>query len=272
MLEILKVILFGIVQGVTEWLPISSTGHMILLDQFIKLDVRPEFWDIFLVIIQLGSIMAVVVLYWNRLFPFTFKEGFKIDKEKFSMWFKILFASIPAGIVGVLWDDVFTRLFYNYITVAIMLILFGILFIVVERYKKDKPSKINSISEITYNAAFMIGIFQTIAAVFPGTSRSGATIIGALMIGLSRTVATEFTFFLAIVAMFGGSALKLLKAGIIFTTQEIILLLIGMIVAFIVSIWVIKMLLSYIKKNDFTIFGWYRIALGIIVLLLFNLL
>lgn len=272
MIEILKVVLFGIVQGVTEWLPISSTGHMILLDQFIKLDVRPEFWDIFLVVIQLGSIMAVVVLYWNRLFPFTFKEGFSIDKDKFSMWFKILFASIPAGIVGVLWDDVFTRLFYNYITVAIMLILFGILFIVVERYKKDKPSKINSISEITYNAAFMIGIFQTIAAVFPGTSRSGATIIGALMIGLSRTVATEFTFFLAIVAMFGGSALKLLKASIVFTTHEIILLLIGMIVAFIVSIWVIKMLLSYIKKNDFTIFGWYRIGLGIIVLLLFNLL
>lgn len=272
MLEIIKIIIFGIVEGITEWLPISSTGHMILVDEFIKLDVRPEFWEVFLVVVQLGAIMAVVVLYWNKLFPFTFDKGVKIDKDKFSMWFKILVASVPAGVVGVLWDDVFNKLFYNYVTVAIMLIIFGVLFIVIENLKKGKGSRINSISEITYNAAFIIGIFQLIAAVFPGTSRSGATIIGALLIGVSRTVAAEFTFFLAIPAMFGGSALKLLKAGIAFTTQEWILLVIGMIVAYIVSVWAIKFLMSYIKKHDFKVFGWYRIILGILVLGYFILL
>lgn len=269
MIEILKVIVFGIVEGITEWLPISSTGHMILLDEFVTLDVSPQFWEMFLVVIQLGAILAVVVLYWNQLFPFTFNKGIKIDTDTFSMWFKILVASIPAGVVGILWEDQFNTWFYNYFTVAIMLIVFGILFIVIEKFRKNQSSKVNSIAQITYKIAFFIGIFQTIAAVFPGTSRSGATIIGALLIGVSRTVAAEFTFFLAIPAMFGGSAIKLLKFGFVFTSQEIILLLIGTIVAFIVSIWVIKFLMTYIKKHDFTAFGWYRIALGILVLLYF---
>jgi undecaprenyl-diphosphatase len=272
MIEILKVIIFGIVEGITEWLPISSTGHMILLDEFIKLDVSPEFWDLFLVVIQLGAIIAVVFLYWDKLFPFTFSNGINIDKKKFSMWFKILVASVPAGIVGVLWDDVFNDLFYNYITVAIMLIIFGVLFIGIEKYQKDKLPKIASIAEITYSTAFIIGVFQLIAAVFPGTSRSGATILGALLLGVSRSVAAEFTFFLAIPAMFGGSAIKLLKAGIAFTAQEWLLLLIGMIVAFMVSIVAIKFLVSYIKKNDFKVFGWYRIVLGILVFAYFIIL
>ncbi|MFV0392827.1 MAG: undecaprenyl-diphosphate phosphatase, partial [Coprobacillaceae bacterium] len=205
----------------------------------------------------------------NQLFPFSFKDGIKIDSDKFSMWFKILVASVPAGIVGILWDDVFNELFYNYVTVAIMLIIFGILFIIIEKYNANKSYKINSISEITYNVALIIGIFQMIAAVFPGTSRSGATIIGALLLGVSRTVAAEFTFFFAIPAMFGGSAIKLLKFGLNFTQSEIILLLIGMIVAFIISIWIIKFLMSYIKKHDFKVFGWYRIVLGILVLAYF---
>lgn len=271
MIEILKVIVFGIVEGITEWLPISSTGHMILLDEFIKLDVRPAFWDVFLVVIQLGAILAVVFLYWNRLFPFTFSPSFKPDKKKFSMWFKILVASVPAGIVGILFDDLFNELFYNYITVATMLILFGILFIGIENKQKGKLAKTRSIADITYKEAFIIGIFQTIAAIFPGTSRSGATILGALSIGISRTTATEFTFFLAIPAMFGGSAIKLLKAGIDFTFQEWSLLLLGMLIAFIVSILAIKFLLTYIKKNDFKIFGWYRIVLGILVFVYFLL-
>lgn len=270
MIEIIKVIFIGIVQGITEWLPISSTGHMILLNEFIKLNVSPEFWEMFLVMVQLGSIMAVVVLYWDKLVPFNFKNGTKIDMEKLSMWFKIVVASIPAAIVGILFEDEFNRLFYNYTTVAVMLILFGILFIIIENYKKNKSDRIDTISEITYGAALIIGIFQMIAAVFPGTSRSGSTIIGALLIGISRTVAAEFTFFLAIPAMFGGSALKLLKFGFDFQASELIILLVGMIVAFLVSIWAIRFLMSYIKRNDFKAFGWYRIILGILVLLYFG--
>lgn len=270
MIEIIKVIFIGIVQGITEWLPISSTGHMILLNEFIKLNVSPEFWEMFLVMVQLGSIMAVVVLYWDKLVPFNFKNGTKIDMEKLSMWFKIVVASIPAAIVGILFEDEFNRLFYNYTTVAVMLILFGILFIIIENYKKNKSDRIDTISEITYGAALVIGIFQMIAAVFPGTSRSGSTIIGALLIGISRTVAAEFTFFLAIPAMFGGSALKLLKFGFDFQASELIILLVGMIVAFLVSIWAIRFLMSYIKRNDFKAFGWYRIILGILVLLYFG--
>lgn len=266
MSEILKTILLGIVEGITEWLPISSTGHMILLDEFIKLDVSPEFLEMFLVVIQLGAIMAVVVLYWKKLFPFTMKAGIQIDKDKCIMWFKILIASIPAGIVGILFDEQLNALFYNYTTVAIMLILFGILFIVIENNRHGKSSKVNSIADITYRDAFIIGIFQLIAAAFPGTSRSGATIVGALLLGISRTTAAEFTFFLAIPAMFGGSALKLLKFGFAFTGNEMMILSIGMLVAFVVSIVVIKFLMSYIKKHDFKIFGWYRIILGITVL------
>ncbi|HIT08973.1 MAG TPA: undecaprenyl-diphosphate phosphatase [Candidatus Merdivicinus faecavium] len=270
-IEILKAILYGIVEGITEWLPISSTGHMILLDQFVKLDVSESFWEMFLVVIQLGAIMAVVVLYWNKLFPFRIGQKDWIDKEKFSMWFKILVASIPAGVVGVLWDDELNALFYNPVTVAVMLILFGVLFIWIENRNKGKRARVNSIAEITYTSALLIGFFQLIAAVFPGTSRSGATIVGALLIGISRTTAAEFTFFLAIPAMFGGSAIKLLKFGFDFQPAELVILLVGMVVAFVVSMLAIKFLMGYIKKHDFKVFGWYRIALGVLVLLYFFL-
>lgn len=270
-IEILKTIVLGIVEGITEWLPISSTGHMILVDEFIHMDITPEFKEMFLVVIQLGAILSVVVLYFSKLFPFTINHGVHIDKEKFSMWFKIIVATIPAALIGVLFEDQMNQYFNNYQTVAIMLILFGILFIVVENYNKKRNPKVNSIAEITYNTAFLIGIFQLIAAVFPGTSRSGATIIGALLLGVSRTVATEFTFFLAIPAMFGASLLKIMKFGFTFTSSEIMILLVGMLTAFIVSILAIKFLMGYIKKNDFKPFGWYRIILGIIVLLYFFL-
>lgn len=270
-IEILKTIVLGIVEGITEWLPISSTGHMILVDEFIHMDITPEFKEMFLVVIQLGAILSVVVLYFSKLFPFTINHGAHIDKEKFSMWFKIIVATIPAALIGVLFEDQMNQYFNNYQTVAIMLILFGILFIVVENYNKKRNPKVNSIAEITYNTAFLIGIFQLIAAVFPGTSRSGATIIGALLLGVSRTVATEFTFFLAIPAMFGASLLKIIKFGFTFTSSEIMILLVGMLTAFIVSILAIKFLMGYIKKNDFKPFGWYRIILGIIVLLYFFL-
>ncbi len=271
-IEIIKAIILGIVEGITEWLPISSTGHMILVDEFLFLNTSDAFKDLFFVVIQLGAILAVVVMYWKRLIPFSFKRGFRLDNEKISMWFKILVASIPAGVIGILFDDVFTALFYNYQTVAIMLIIFGILFIVIENKNKHHRPRVNSISRINYPLAFAIGVFQLIAAVFPGTSRSGATIVGALMLGVSRTVAAEFTFFLAIPAMFGASALKLVKffmAGQVMTGGEVGILVVGMVVAFIVSIIAIRFLMSYIKKNDFKVFGWYRIILGIIVLVYF---
>ena len=271
-IEILKAIILGIVEGITEWLPISSTGHMILVDEFLKLKVRPEFMEMFLVVIQLGAILAVILIFWKKIFPFSFKNGMKIKKDIFEMWFKIIVACIPAAVVGLLFDDYLNALFYNPITVAIMLIIFGILFIVVENYYKGKSPKINSLSQITYEVAIIIGIWQLIAAVFPGTSRSGATIVGALLIGVSRTVAAEFTFFLAIPVMFGASALKLVKFGFAFKANELILLVIGMVVAFAVSVWAIKFLMSYIKKNDFKVFGWYRIILGIIVLAYFYML
>lgn len=266
MIDILKAILFGIVEGITEWLPISSTGHMILLDEFVKLDVTEAFWEVFLVVIQLGAIFAVVLIYWDKLFPFRVKGHWAIDSKKMNMWFKILVASVPAGVIGVLFDDILNEWFYNYHTVAIMLILFGILFIIIEDRNHGQVPRVRSISAIGYPTAFLIGIFQMIATIFPGTSRSGATIIGSLLIGVSRTVAAEFTFFLAIPAMFGGSAIKLLKTDAIFSGKEIGILVIGMLVAFVVSIFAIKFLMSYIKKHDFKVFGWYRIVLGILVL------
>lgn len=272
-LEIIKAIILGIVEGVTEWLPVSSTGHMILVDEFLKLNVSKEFMEMFLVVIQLGAILAVILLYWKKIFPFKFDNGVKVEKDTIIMWVKILIACVPAAIVGLLWDDYLNALFYNPTTVAIMLILFGILFIVIENYNKGKNPKINSLTEITYTVAVMIGLFQLIAAIFPGTSRSGATIVGALLIGVSRTVAAEFTFFLAIPVMLGASALKLvkfgLKTGFVMTGSELTILLVGMIVAFIVSILAIKFLMSYIKNNDFKVFGWYRIVLGILVLAYF---
>lgn len=257
-MEILKAIILGIVEGITEWLPISSTGHMILVDEFIKMNVSPEFMEMFLVVIQLGAILAVVVIYWRRLIP--------TSKKTWIMWLKIIVACVPAAVIGLLFDDVFNALFYNYQTVAIMLIIFGVLFIVIENRNKHASPKVLSIDDLTYKQALIIGFFQLIAAVFPGTSRSGATILGGLMIGVSRTVAAEFTFFLAIPVMFGASLLKLVKFGLSFTPNEAVLLLNGMVVAFLVSLAAIKFLMGYIKKHDFKAFGWYRIILGVIVL------
>ena len=268
-IEILKAILFGIVEGITEWLPVSSTGHMILLDELVKLDVTDEFMSMLLVVIQLGAILAVVVLYFPQLWPFSTKERFFIKKDTFSMWFKILVACVPAAVVGILFEDELDRLFYNYWTVAFALIVFGVLFIIIEHQNKDVVPKVNSIAQITYPMAFCIGAFQLIAAVFPGTSRSGATILGAIMIGISRTVAAEFTFFLAVPVMLGASLLKILKFGLVFSASEVVLLLVGMVVAFVVSIVVIKLLLGYIRRHSFTVFGWYRIILGIVVLAFF---
>lgn len=269
-LEIIKAVILGIVEGITEWLPISSTGHMILVDEFLQLNVSPEFKEMFLVVIQLGAIMAVVVLYFKKLLPFSF-EGKKLKwkKNTLVMWLKIIVSCVPAAIVGVLFDDKLEELFYNWQTVSAMLIIFGILFIIIERFNKGKEAKINTIDDFTYKTALIIGIFQLIAAVFPGTSRSGATIVGALLIGVSRAAAAEYTFFLAVPVMFGASALKLVKFGFGFTLQEAVILAIGMAVAFAVSILAIKFLVGYIKKHDFTAFGWYRIVLGAAVILYF---
>ena len=270
MLDILKAMLFGLVEGITEWLPISSTGHMILLEEFVKMDVTKEFWNLFLVVIQLGAIAAVVLLFWEKIWPFGRKKKsgtFYIKMDIMEMWFKILVACVPAAIVGVLFDDQLDALFYNSWCVALALIVFGIAFIVIENRNKKSTPSINKLSEITFQTAALIGVFQLIAAIFPGTSRSGATIVGALLIGVSRTVAAEFTFFLAIPVMFGASLLKIVKFGFAFTGMELAILLIGMIVAFLVSILVIRFLMGYIKKHDFKVFGWYRIILGAIVLL-----
>ena len=270
MLEIIKAIFFGIVEGITEWLPISSTGHMILFNELVKLDVSKEFYDMFQVVIQLGAIMAVVIIFWKQIFPFKKEDNkIKIDNNIMSLWGKILVACIPAAIIGILFDEVFEKLFYNYVCVALALIIFGILFIIIENKNKGKKSKVNSLKELTYNTVLLIGIFQLIAAIFPGTSRSGATIVGALLLGVSRTVAAEFTFFLAIPVMFGASLLKLVKFSFAFTGTELTILLVGMLVAFITSMFIIKFLMSYIKKHDFKVFGWYRIVLGIIVIFYF---
>ncbi len=270
-IEILKAVLFGIVEGVTEWLPISSTGHMILLNEFVTLNVSDDFWEMFLVVIQLGAILAVVLLFWNRIFPFRFREKPVVQKDIFVLWFKILAACVPAAVIGLAFDDVFDALFYNPWCVAIALIVFGIAFIVIENRNKSVSPKITQLSDITYTTALLIGVFQLLAAVFPGTSRSGATIVGALLIGVSRTVAAEFTFFLAIPVMMGASLLKLLKFGFSFSGGELLILAVGMIVAFAVSVLVIRFLMEYIKKHDFKVFGWYRIALGAAVLVWFTL-
>lgn len=275
-IEIIKAVIFGIVEGITEWLPISSTGHLILVEQFLKFkEVSPEFWDMFEVVIQLGAILAVVVLYFKKIWPFTKnkEEAIKktgilsfFNKEIMSLWGKIIVACVPAAIIGLLFDDVFEALFYNPFCIALALIIFGIAFIIVENWNKNKESKKEKNSQITYKEAIIIGFFQLLAAIFPGTSRSGATIIGGLLIGLSRPNAAEFTFYLAIPTMLGASLLKLVKFGFTFTGIEIAVLLVGMLVSFLVSILVIKFLMDYIKKHDFKSFGYYRIILGIIVL------
>lgn len=281
MLEIIKAIIYGIVEGVTEWLPISSTGHLILVEEIIPFtNVSDEFFGMFDVVIQLGAILAVVLLFWKQIWPFALpknnpngKAGMMsvVKMDIMTLWFKILVSCVPAAVIGVLFDDVFDALFYNPVCVALALIIFGVAFIVVENWNKNRKAKVNSLAEITYTTALLIGIFQLIAAIFPGTSRSGATIVGALLIGVSRTVAAEYTFFLAIPVMFGASLLKIVKFGFVFSSQELVLLLLGTFVSFVVSLVVLKFLISYIKKHDFKIFGWYRIALGLVVLGYFSL-
>ncbi len=272
-IEYLKVIILGIVEGITEWLPISSTGHLILVDEFMKLNMSDAFKEMFDVVIQLGAIMAVVVIYFKKLIPIDAvktdndKHRLAWNKEKLIMWCKILVACMPAAIIGLPFDDKIDELFYNAPTVATMLIVYGIAFIVVEKLHRGKSFKINDISEITFKTAALIGIFQVLALI-PGTSRSGATIVGAMIIGVGRTTAAEFTFYLAIPVMFGASFLKLLKFGFAFTASEAAALILGMVVAFAVSIIAIKFLMNYIKKHDFTVFGWYRIVLGVLVLIM----
>ena len=277
-IDVLIAIIYGIVEGITEWLPISSTGHMILLDSFLTLNVSEAFHELYLVVIQLGAIMAVVVIYWKEIWPFGIKDnkhpwkkegiGRWVKADKFTMWFKILVACIPAVIVGVLFDDYLDELFYNYICVSIMLILFGIGFIVVEKWVEDKEPYVKSVDDITYPQALLIGAFQLIAAVFPGTSRSGSTIVGSLAMGISREAAAKFTFFLAIPVMMGASLLKILKFEGDVSGTEIATLVIGMVVAFVVSWVVIKKFMAFIKKHNFTVFGWYRIVIGVLFLIL----
>ena len=281
LIELFKAALFGVIEGITEWLPISSTGHMILFNKFMPLQVSKEFYSMFEVVIQLGAILAVVVIFWNSIFPFQkppydprrIRTGLisYLRMNIVMLWLKILVACVPAAVIGLLFNEKFEALFYNYTTVAIALIVFGIAFLIIETRHKGKQARVNSLEEITFQLALLIGVFQLIAAIFPGTSRSGATIVGALLLGASRTVAAEFTFFLAIPVMFGASLLKIVQFGFHFTGMEVAILLTGMIVAFVVSILVIKFLMGYIKKHDFKVFGWYRIVLGIVVLLYFGL-
>lgn len=281
MLDFIKSIIFGIIEGITEWLPVSSTGHLILVEEFLKFDnVSDGFWSMYEVVIQLGAILAVVLVFWNDIFPFTNKKELGLQqsgplayvkKDKFWLWVKIIVACLPAAVIGILFDDLLEELFYNYVVVSIALIVFGIAFIVVETWNKKKHRKpiVTDVADMSMKIALIIGLFQVLAAIFPGTSRSGATIVGALLIGVSRKVAAEFTFYLAIPVMFGASLLKVLKFGLNFTSMELGILLVGMIVSFVVSVFVIKFLMGYIKKHDFKVFGYYRIVLGCIVLLYF---
>ncbi|HIX28599.1 MAG TPA: undecaprenyl-diphosphate phosphatase [Candidatus Blautia stercoravium] len=285
-IELLKVIFLGIVEGITEWLPISSTGHLILVEEFVKLDVSKDFWEMFMVVIQLGAIMAVVVLYWNKIWPFQNKKPkhenvTKIEKaagfvcrftkiDKMVMWFKILVSCLPAIIIGLPFDDFIEEKFNNWFVVAVMLMVYGVLFLLVEDYNEKRTVKVDSIADISWKMALCIGIFQVLALV-PGTSRSGATIIGGILLGASRTVAAEYTFFLAIPVMFGASLLKIVKFGLAFSAQELIVLGVGTLVSFLVSILAIKFLMGYIKKHDFRVFGWYRIVLGVVVMLYFTI-
>lgn len=267
-LEILKVIFLGIVEGITEWLPISSTGHMLLVDEFITLNaVDEEFKEMFFILIQLGAIFAVILLFWKKMWPFQFKDKSKpvILKDTFSVWFKVVVACIPGAIVTILFDDYVEAHFQTPAVIAAALVIYGIAFIVIEKWNKTKTPKVATLDDITYKTALLIGLFQVLSIV-PGTSRSGATIIGALLIGVSRVAAAEFTFFLAVPVMLGMSALKLLKFGFDFTGTEIAVLVLGMATAFVVSVLVIKFLMSYIKKKDFTVFGWYRIVLGAVII------
>lgn len=272
MYDVLVSVILGIVEGITEWLPISSTGHMILVNQFMQFSNK-DFQEMFLVVVQLGAILAVVLLFWNKIWPFNFK--FRKNKEPFvkmeimQLWFKIIVSCLPAAIVGVLFDDIIDTMFYNAYVVAGALIIYGVLFIIIENWNEGRRPAITSVAEIGYNTAIIIGIFQLLAAIVPGTSRSGATILGALLIGVARGAAAEFTFYLAIPVMFGASLLKIVKNGLNFGTMGYVTLIVGMLVAFIVSLFVIRFLMGYIRKHDFKVFGYYRIVLGALVILYF---
>ena len=268
--EIFKVIFLGIVEGITEWLPISSTGHMLLVDEFLQINASEAFKEMFFVVIQLGAIMAVVLMFWKKMWPFNLKDKSRpfIKRHIFDMWFKVVVACIPGAVVTILFDDYIEAHFHTPLVIAATLIIYGILFIVIENNHKGMIPDVKKLSDITYKHALIIGLFQVLS-IIPGTSRSGSTIIGALLIGVSRVAAAEFTFFLAVPVMFGLSFLKLLKFGLAFTASELIILLVGCVTAFVVSVFVIGFLMSYIKKKDFKVFGWYRIMLGIIVIVYF---
>lgn len=269
LIEILKSVFLGIVEGITEWLPISSTGHMLLVDEFLTLDMSESFKEMYFYVVQLGAILAVVLLFWNKMFPFQFKDKSQpvFRKDVFSTWLKVVVACIPGAVVTLLFDDYIEAHLHTPLVIAIALIFYGIAFIIIEACNKKRTPKVETLGDISYYTAFLIGLFQVLS-IIPGTSRSGATIIGALLIGVSRVAAAEFTFFLAVPVMFGMSAIKIVKFGLHFSAEEAIILAVGTIVAFFVSVAVIKFLMGYIKKHDFTVFGWYRIALGILVILL----
>lgn len=280
MLDIIKSIILGIIEGITEWLPISSTGHLIIADEFIKLGTSDDFKEMFNVVIQLGAILAVVVIYFKKMWPFTLNKelGYSyitkgkgyIKKDVMDMWLKVIVAILPAAVIGIPLDDIFEAHFHNYIVVALALIIYGILFIVIEKRNKNITPKVGSIADITYKTALYIGLFQALSLI-PGTSRSGSTILGAIIIGVSRVAAAEFSFYMAVPVMFGASLIKLLKFGLSFTGTELLILLVGMATAFIVSVIAIKFLMSYIKKRDFTAFGYYRIVLGVVIVTYFLL-
>ena len=269
LIETLKIIVLGIVEGFTEWLPISSTGHMLLVDEFITLQMSDAFKEMFFVVIQLGAILAVVVLFWGKMFPFQFRDKTKpvVEMDKISLWLKVVVACIPGAVVTLLFDDYIEAHLHTPAVIAAALIIYGIAFIVIENWNKRRTPSVATLQDITYMTALLIGLFQVLS-IIPGTSRSGATIVGALLIGVSRVAAAEFTFFLAVPVMFGLSAIKILKFGFSFTGEELLVLGIGTVVAFAVSVLVIKFLMGYIKKHDFKVFGWYRIALGLLVILL----
>ena len=264
-IELLKAAILGIVEGITEWLPISSTGHMILVEEFIRLNASDEFMEMFRVVIQLGAILAVVLLYFHKLNPFAPSKSLQQKKDTMSIWYKVIIGIIPAAVIGIPLDDWLDEHLYNYQTVALMLVVYGILFIIIENHNKGRTALVQTFNQLSYKTAFLIGMFQVLSLI-PGTSRSGATILGAILIGTSRTIAAEYSFFLSIPVMFGASAIKLLKFGFNFTGEELTILLVGMVVAFVVSIIAIKFLIGYIKKNDFKAFGWYRIVLGVLVI------
>ncbi|MBQ8532376.1 MAG: undecaprenyl-diphosphate phosphatase [Clostridia bacterium] len=280
MLDIIKSIILGIIEGITEWLPISSTGHLIIADEFIKLGTSDAFKEMFNVVIQLGAILAVVVIYFKKMWPFTLNKelGYSyitkgkgyIKKDVMDMWLKVIVAILPAAVIGIPLDDIFEAHFHNYIVVALALIIYGILFFVIEKRNKNITPKVGSIADITYKTALYIGLFQALSLI-PGTSRSGSTILGAIIIGVSRVAAAEFSFYMAVPVMFGASLIKLLKFGLSFTGTELLILLVGMATAFIVSVIAIKFLMSYIKKRDFTAFGYYRIVLGVVIVTYFLL-